>query len=79
MLGLYNTTSNIKIINTNNYKKNNINQMNINEFSKNILATDTRKEYLNTNGKLDSLRDKIEFLDLKKIPYIKIRQIENFI
>ena len=25
MLGLYNTTSNIKIINTNNYKKNNIN------------------------------------------------------
>ena len=79
MLGLYNTTSNIKIINTNNYKKNNINQMNINEFSKNILATDTRKEYLNTNGKLDSIRDKIEFLDLKKIPYIKIRQIENFI
>ena len=58
MLGFYNTTSNIKIINTNNYKKNNINQMNIN-----ILATDTRKEYLNTNGKLDSLRDKIEFLD----------------
>ena len=63
MLGFYNTTSNIKFIRTNNNRKNNINQMNINEFSKNILATDTRKEYLNTNGKLDSIRDKIEFLD----------------
>ena len=78
MLGFYNTTSNIKFIRTNNNRKNNINQMNINEFSKNILAIDTRKEYLNTNGKLDSIRDKIEFLDLKKNSLYKNKTNKEF-
>ena len=74
IFGFYNTTSNIKVINTNNIRKMNINKKNISDLSKKYILK-TEDEYLNLNKRQDDMRDKIIFHELKKNSLLKNKTI----
>ena len=75
--GFYNTTSNIKSINSNNIRKMNINKKNISELSK-LANLNIENEYININRRPYDMRDKIIIHEPKKNWLLKNKTNKEF-